>query len=186
MPQSEVTKALLKRKPDFLQHFNSLRDEATNSFFPTIQTWFQDFKNFIDQGSVLELGIGIVIGNAFSNVVESFVADILTPPMGLFLGANFEHVFIVLRQGATNKTYKTVKEAQEDGAVTENIGNFMEVFFKFLTVAAALYVVIRGNIPFCNILVIRYSGGNLRFKRLQRLSKERQRRNALSVIMQFI
>jgi len=63
--------------------------------------------------------IGVVIGGAFSDIIDSFVIDILTPPLSLWAtGTNLEHSFIVLRHGRTpGKKYATYIEAQEDGAV---------------------------------------------------------------------
>ncbi|CAF3442107.1 unnamed protein product, partial [Rotaria sp. Silwood2] len=46
----------------------------------------KEFKEFATRGNVLDLAIGIVIGTAFTNVIQSLVDDIITPPLGLVLG----------------------------------------------------------------------------------------------------
>ncbi|KAJ1993879.1 hypothetical protein H4R33_000516 [Dimargaris cristalligena] len=66
----------------------------------TVASIWEEFKDFLDQGNVIDLAIGIIIGAAFTRVVNSFVEDILLPPIGLLLGAaNFENQFVVLKYG---------------------------------------------------------------------------------------
>ncbi|KAF9414156.1 hypothetical protein BGZ94_000508 [Podila epigama] len=103
-----------------------------------------EFKEFISQGSVLQLGVGIIIGGAFSTFLNSFVNDILTPPLGLVIsGSNLENYFIVLRHGNTpGKTYQTIAEAQDDGAVTENVGRFIMTGINFLLVGISLFLIV--------------------------------------------
>ena len=61
----------------------------------------------------------MVMGGMFSGMVSSFVSDILLPPVGLLIGSNFDNWFWVLVQGETKgQKYHTIREAQEDGAVT--------------------------------------------------------------------
>ena len=61
---------------------------------------FQEFRDFITRGNAIDLAIGIIIGSAFSTVVNSIVDNLFMPPFGLILGnANFQDLFIVLRQG---------------------------------------------------------------------------------------
>ncbi|KAF9317661.1 hypothetical protein BG000_006008 [Podila horticola] len=103
-----------------------------------------EFKEFISQGSVLQLGVGIIIGGAFSTFLNSFVNDILTPPLGLLIsGSNLENYFIVIRHGNTpGKTYLTPADAQADGAVTENVGRFIMTGINFLLVGVSLFLIV--------------------------------------------
>jgi len=107
---------------------------------------FQEFKDFISRGNVLDLGVGIIIGGAFSGVVNSFVNDILTPPLGLLVaGANLENWFYVIRAGQTpDAQYNTPAEAQADGAVTENVGHFVIQIINFILVGITLFFIITG------------------------------------------
>ncbi|CAJ0649099.1 2471_t:CDS:2 [Entrophospora sp. SA101] len=104
---------------------------------------WKKFKEFVHDkgGNVVDLGIGIIVGGAFTNVVTSFVMDILTPPLGLVLhGSNLENFFIVIRPGNTpNATYNTVAEAQADGAVTENVGMFISTIINFFLICITLF-----------------------------------------------
>ncbi|KAG0249401.1 hypothetical protein BG011_009336 [Mortierella polycephala] len=115
-----------------------LRDKVKDS-----GVW-NEFKEFIQRGNIIDLGVGLVIGGAFSKVLSSFVDDILTPPLGLLIsGSNLENWFIVLRKGEhPERHYQTVKEAQEDGAVTENVGRFVMTIINFFLVAITLFVIV--------------------------------------------
>ncbi|KAF9437693.1 hypothetical protein BGZ76_011605 [Entomortierella beljakovae] len=78
-----------------------------------------DVTQKIDNPLICINVLGVVIGGAFSDIIDSVVADILTPPLSLWAaGTNLENSFIVLRHGRTpNKIYATYLEAQADGAV---------------------------------------------------------------------
>jgi large conductance mechanosensitive channel len=91
-------------------------------------------------GSVAEIGIGMVIGAAFVSVIDSFVSDVLLPPIGLLLAkVNFTELFISLSGGS----YETLGAAQEAGAATINYGLFFTKVIRFLLVLFAIFVVIR-------------------------------------------
>ncbi|KAG0275473.1 hypothetical protein BGZ95_008744 [Linnemannia exigua] len=89
----------------------------------TIFYFWDEWKLFVNRGNVIDLGIGVVLGGAFSDIIDSFVVDIMTPPLSLWAtGTNLENSFIVLKHGRTaGKIYDTILEAQEDGAVREKI-----------------------------------------------------------------
>ncbi|KAF9154365.1 hypothetical protein DFQ27_000040 [Actinomortierella ambigua] len=103
-----------------------------------------EFKEFINRGSIIELGVGIIIGGAFASVINSFVSDILTPFLGLLVAdSNLQNWFIIIRPGNhPERKYKTPKEAQEDGAVTENVGAFLMTIINFLMVAISLFLIV--------------------------------------------
>ncbi|KAF9927005.1 hypothetical protein FBU30_003573 [Linnemannia zychae] len=115
-----------------------IRDRVKNS-----SVW-HEFTEFISRGNIIDLGVGLVIGGAFSKVLSSFVDDILTPPLGLLIaGSNLENWFIVLKEGEVNKgPYKTIEEAQAAGAVTENVGRFIMTTINFLLVAVTLFIIV--------------------------------------------
>jgi large conductance mechanosensitive channel len=105
----------------------------------------KDFREFALKGNVVDMAVGIIIGGAFGTIVSSLVADILMPPIGLALGGvDFSSLFIVLKQGAPASPYATVAAAKAAGAVTLNIGLFVNAIVSFLIVAFALFLVIRG------------------------------------------
>jgi large conductance mechanosensitive channel len=100
----------------------------------------KEFKAFAMRGNVLDLAVGIVIGAAFGRVVTSFVADVLMPPIGLLLGrVDFSNMFVTL-SGPVERTLVAAKAA---GAVTWNIGLFVQTIIDFLIVAFAIFLVIK-------------------------------------------
>jgi len=100
----------------------------------------QEFKEFIARGNVVDLAVGIIIGAAFTAIVNSLVNDIIMPPIGLILGGiDFSNIFVTLGKG----TYPTLAEAQKAGAATLNIGLFINAIIKFLIVAWAVFILVK-------------------------------------------
>ncbi|MEM5776721.1 MAG: large-conductance mechanosensitive channel protein MscL [Anaerolineaceae bacterium] len=105
----------------------------------------KEFKEFIQRGNMIDLAVGIVIGAAFTSIVNSLVNDIIMPPIGLLLGGvDFADLFILLRQGNPGGPYATVADAQAAGAVTINIGLFINAIISFLIVALAVFLLVKG------------------------------------------
>ncbi|MGC8879844.1 MAG: large conductance mechanosensitive channel protein MscL, partial [Anaerolineae bacterium] len=101
---------------------------------------FKEFKEFALHGNVLDMAVGIIIGAAFSLIVNSLVNDVLIPPIGLLLGnVDFSNIFILLQAGKTPPPYASLAEAQAAGAVTINIGLFINTVINFLIVAFVLF-----------------------------------------------
>ena len=100
-----------------------------------------EFKEFAVKGNVVDMGVGIVIGAAFTTIVQSFVKDIVNPFIGLFTGGiDFSNLFINLSgQEITN-----LSEAQEAGLAVITYGNFLNAVVAFLIVAWILFLVIKG------------------------------------------
>lgn len=104
---------------------------------------FKEFREFALRGNVLDMGVGILIGAAFGKIVSSFVADVLTPPLGLLLGhMDFRNMFLVIG-GGDGRTFLTLAEAREAGATTLNYGMFLNALLDFAFVAVALFFLIR-------------------------------------------
>jgi len=105
----------------------------------------KEFKEFIMRGNVMDMAVGIIIGAAFSAIVNSFVKDIIMPPIGLIFKKDFANLFVVLKEGALDPQppYETLADAQAAGAVTLNYGNFINYVITFLIVAFAIFLLIR-------------------------------------------
>ena len=104
----------------------------------------KEFREFIMRGNVLDLAVGIIIGSAFGGVVKSLVDDVLMPPVGLALGqVDFKDLYLLLKQGATPGPYASIAAAKEAGAVTLNIGQFINTIINFLIVGFAVFLVVR-------------------------------------------
>jgi len=104
----------------------------------------KEFKEFAMKGNMLDMAVGIIIGAAFGLIIGSLVNDILMPPIGLLLGnVDFSNIFAVLKEGKVPGPYPSVAAAKAAGAVTINIGLFINTVINFLIVAFAIFMVIR-------------------------------------------
>jgi large conductance mechanosensitive channel len=97
------------------------------------------------RGNVVDMAVGIIIGAAFGTIISSLVADVIMPPIGLLLGnVDFTNLFITLKQGAKAAApYASLAEAKAAGAVTMNIGVFINTIISFIIVAFAIFLLIR-------------------------------------------
>lgn len=92
-------------------------------------------SSFAFRGNILDLAIGIVIGTAFTTVVQSLVNDIITPPFGLLLGGvDFANLTIQMK----NFVYKN------QPPVVIRYGKFLQAVISLFIVAFALFFVVRG------------------------------------------
>ncbi len=104
-----------------------------------------EFKKFALRGNVMDMAVGIIIGSAFTKIVDSLVKDIMMPPLGLVSGGlNFSNLFFVLREGTTAGPYASPDAAKAAGAVTLNIGFFINTVISFIIVAFAVFLLIKG------------------------------------------
>ncbi len=104
----------------------------------------KEFREFAMRGNVVDMAVGIIIGAAFGAIVQSLVADVIMPPIGLVLGnVDFSNLFVVLKEGAAATPYASLAEAQKAGAVTINYGKFLNAVVSFIIVAFAVFMLIR-------------------------------------------
>ncbi|MEM7058091.1 MAG: large conductance mechanosensitive channel protein MscL [Pseudomonadota bacterium] len=100
-----------------------------------------EFKDFAVKGNVVDMGVGIVIGAAFTTIVTSFVSDIVNPIIGLFTGGvDFSNLFINL----SGQDVASAAKAKEDGLAVITYGNFINAIIAFVIVAWILFLVIKG------------------------------------------
>lgn len=99
-----------------------------------------EFKKFIAQGNVLDLAVGVIIGGAFGKIVNSLVADILMPIIGLALrGVNVTAQFIAL----DGNSYASLDEARKAGVAVLSYGNFLQATIDFLAIAFVLFLIVK-------------------------------------------
>ena len=110
-----------------------------------IKNVINEFKTFVMRGNVIDMAVGIIIGGAFTKIVNSMVADVMMPPLGLLMGkVDFSNWFIVIKEGAqTAAPYASLSAAQAAGATTLNIGNFLNAVISFLIVAFCIFLLIK-------------------------------------------
>lgn len=110
---------------------------------------FSDFKKFIDKGNVVNLAVGIAMGTAFTNIVNSLVKDMLTPLIALAGNANLENRFAVLKDPKNvcsgNQTICTTTPeiAQSNGIITLNWGNFINTVIQFFIISLILFFIVK-------------------------------------------
>jgi len=106
----------------------------------------KEFKEFAVKGNVVDMAVGIIIGGAFGTIVKSMVSDILMPPIGLLLGGvDFSNIFVTLKDGGKAAApYATLAEAKAAGAVTMNVGVFLNAVISFAIVAFAVFLLVKG------------------------------------------
>jgi large conductance mechanosensitive channel len=100
----------------------------------------KEFKDFAVKGNVMDLAFAVIIGAAFGKIVDSFVKDVLMPPLGVLTGGlDFTNQFVTLK----GQKFATLAEAQAAGAVTLNYGVFLNAVVSFLIVAFVVFLVVR-------------------------------------------
>lgn len=102
----------------------------------------REFKEFALKGNLVDMAVGIVLGVAFGAVINSFVSDVLMPPIGLLLDSDFSNLFLVLREGSVPGPYVSLDEAKQAAAVTLNYGVFINLLVNFVIVAFAMFLLI--------------------------------------------
>jgi large conductance mechanosensitive channel len=102
--------------------------------------WMDEFRAFVMRGNVVDLAVGIIIGAAFTGIVSSLVKDLFNPVIGLLLGGiDFSNIFVTIK-GEAKPTLEAAKAA---GAVTLNIGLFLNAVIQFLIVAFSVFWMVK-------------------------------------------
>jgi len=106
---------------------------------------WKEFKEFAIKGNAVDLAVGVIIGAAFTGIINSLVKDIIMPPLSLLMGGlDFSNKFMILRaakDGSMN--FNTPADAAKAGAITLNYGNFITLAINFLIVAGAVFLLVR-------------------------------------------
>lgn len=101
-----------------------------------------EFRSFVAKGNVVDLAVGIIIGGAFTGIVNSLVKDIVMPLVGAITGGgfHFSDYFLPLSSAITAQT---LAQAREQGAVFA-YGSFITVFINFLILAFIIFLMVKG------------------------------------------
>lgn len=101
---------------------------------------WNEFKSFAFKGNAFDLAIGVIIGAAFSRIVDGIVSLIIMPIIGAVTGGlNFDNYFLAL---SSNVTATNLVEAQKQGAVL-GYGAFITIIVNFLIVAFVLFQLVK-------------------------------------------
>ena len=102
-------------------------------------TFWKDFKAFISRGNIVDLAVAVVVGAAFTAIVNSLVNDIIKPLIALLVGGDFSELVIELREATVNpETGEVLREA-----ILLNYGNLIMAILTFLIDALVIFTVIR-------------------------------------------
>ncbi|NDK55813.1 large conductance mechanosensitive channel protein MscL [Pontibacter sp. BT213] len=102
----------------------------------------KEFKEFALRGNVMDLAIGIIIGAAFSGLVNSVVNDLFMPLVGSLIGdMDFSNLYVPLSSEVPSGL--ALEEARKLGAVFA-WGNFITVLLNFLILALIIFMIIKG------------------------------------------
>lgn len=101
-------------------------------------SFVKDFRDFINQGNVVDMAVGVIIGGAFGKIVSSLVSDVIMPLIGAVTGGiSFSDIKYELTP-AVMENGKVIQEAN-----TLNIGMFIDSIINFLIIALCIFTVIR-------------------------------------------
>ena len=100
----------------------------------------QEFRDFAVKGNMLDMAVGMIIGAAFKDIVNSVVNDLVMPVVGLFTGKiDFSNMFIAL----DGNEYATLAAAQEVAAPTLNYGLFITEVINFVILAFVIFMMVK-------------------------------------------
>ena len=102
----------------------------------------QEFKEFAVKGNAMDLAVGVIIGAAFSKIVDSIVADLIMPLVGKIVGnLDFSNLFVVLGDNPSNLT--TLAELKKAGISVFAYGSFLTILVNFLILAFIIFMMVK-------------------------------------------
>ncbi len=106
----------------------------------------KEFKEFAVKGNVMDLAVGVIIGGAFSNIVNSIVKDLIMPVIGVVTGGlDFSNKFV--RLGHIPDSYKgnpeSYKDLQTAGVAVFGYGSFITVLINFIILAFIIFLMVK-------------------------------------------
>ncbi len=105
----------------------------------------KDFKAFLNQGNVMGLAVGVIIGGAFGTIVKSLTDDVLMPFIGLITGGgvDFTNKYLILSGGEKVTTGMTLAAAKASGANVMALGSFVTAIINFVLLAFVVFLLVR-------------------------------------------
>jgi large conductance mechanosensitive channel len=106
-------------------------------------TMLKEFRDFAVRGNVVDLAVGVIIGAAFSKIVDSLVGDIVMPLVGRLVGSlDFSNLFVVLGQVPAG-TPMALADLKKAGVPVFAYGNFVTVVVNFVLLAFVIFLMVR-------------------------------------------
>lgn len=105
-----------------------------------MKSFINEFKEFVMRGNVMDMAVGVVIGTAFSAIINSLVQDVIMPAVSLLTGKiDFTNLFIAL----DGNDYTSLAEAKAATSVVA-YGSFLQAIVQFLIIAFSIFIVVKG------------------------------------------
>jgi len=105
-----------------------------------MKKFIQEFKEFALKGNMMDLAIGMIIGSAFTGIVNSLVNDIINPILGIFTGKiDFSNLFLTL----DGSHYETLDAAEKAGAAVFKYGSFISNVINFIIMALVVFCIVK-------------------------------------------
>lgn len=99
----------------------------------------KELKEFMMRGNVVDMAVGVIVGGAFGQIVNSLVNDIIMPPIGVLLdGVDFKDLKVVIKQAYVDAAGAEMPE------VSLNYGSFVQVVINFVIISTVIFFVIKG------------------------------------------
>lgn len=99
----------------------------------------KELKEFMMRGNVVDMAVGVIVGGAFGQIVNSLVNDIIMPPIGVVLdGVDFKDLKVVIKDAYINAAGAEMPE------VSLNYGSFVQVVINFVIISTVIFFVIKG------------------------------------------
>ncbi len=99
-----------------------------------------EFRNFIARGNVFDMAVGIIIGAAFTTIVNSMVGDLIMPIIGVLTsGVDFSDLYITL----DGNDYANMKAAKDAGAAVISYGVFINAVINFMIVSFVIFMLVK-------------------------------------------
>lgn len=101
----------------------------------------REFKDFIARGNVIDMAVGIIMGAAFTAIVNSMVGDLIMPVIGVLTsGVDFGDKFIALN----GEAYASLKAAKDAGVPVMTYGIFINAVINFLIISFVVFLLVKG------------------------------------------
>ena len=101
----------------------------------------KEFKDFIARGNVMDMAVGIIMGAAFTAIVNSMVGDLIMPIIGMITsGVDFADKFVAL----DGQAYANLKAAKDAGATVITYGVFVNAVINFLIISFVVFMLVKG------------------------------------------
>lgn len=110
-----------------------------------VRGFLSEFKEFAVKGNMIDLAVGVIIGAAFSKIIDSLVGDIIMPLVAFIVGGDvdFTNQFLVLRRPAGYAGPETHEALKAAGAVVLSWGNFLTILINFLLLAFVVFCLVK-------------------------------------------